>query len=115
MALEGIESRSVDAGVKMLELKGAEVLDKDFMGFVVSRDEDCMAFCSVRSSEGVFEGLSEAERDALVKRFEEAIVEYFKQADAEPDVSIRLDAMNVVVISSDRAVIKHTTNVCNER
>jgi len=118
MALEGIEdveAMSVKAGVKMLELKGFEILEEDYRKFVVSRDGCCVAFCRVLGSRGRLKPVSESDREALVREFEEAIVDYFKQDGVEPDVAIRLDMMNVAVIADDRAVIKHFINVCNER
>lgn len=115
MASEDIQARAAKASARYLAMAGYEILEGDFEGFVVARDEVGVAFVGVEAKRGYFDSFGNDGAEDLLKSFEKAIVDYFASEDAEPDVRVRLDKIDVSVVADDRAVLRHHINVCIER
>lgn len=115
MASEDIQARAARACMRYLAMAGYEILEGDFEGFIVARDEEGVAFVGVEAKRGYFDSFGNDDAGDLLKSFEKAIVDYFVSEDAEPDVRVRLDKISVSVVADDKAVLKHHTNVCIEK
>lgn len=88
-----------------------EVIDDDFHGFIVCEDTergDCV-FVKQVLSEGEFDYSLEA-MDR--KEFEKVMLEWMIEAgDTMDSCQVRLDVCNLVVISKNKAALRHHVNV----
>ena len=92
-----------------LAKNGYEILDTDFMGFIVMNDLDYdeLAFCKFSAEIGHFPELTPCER----REFEEAIVAWVISHEVD-SMGLRRDEIICDVCKSDGAVIRHHINCC---
>ena len=112
MGSEKIRERAVKACIKYLELLGREILEGEYEGFIVAKDEDQIAFVDVVAGIGYFKEFCDRDAACLRDSFEKAIVDYFSENEGEPDIQVRLDKIAISIVADDRAVLKHFVNVC---
>lgn len=112
MEERSMEDRVHDAVLAYLNSRDDfEVVEEDFNGFIVCEDTnrgDCV-FVKQVLSEGEFDySLEEMDR----KEFERVMLDWMIEADDTMDpCQVRLDVCNLVVISKDRAALRHHVNV----
>ena len=119
MAGEGIgktlAERGKAAAVRFLEHRGYEVVEQDWRcehGTVdiVAADGDTYVFVKVSTcvvDDGMAAGgLTRAEYEC----YESVAKSYLQKVDAENGAHARLDAIDVLVVSADRALIRHCLN-----
>ena len=98
------ESRIRGAAVKYLDMNGYDVIEDDFMGFVVAFDKSVLVFAKVRY--GVMEMPEETD---MRLEFESVAAEYMASHDVE-DTKLRCDTISLNVMRSDRAILRHYVN-----
>lgn len=108
-----LHDKAVAAAERFLERKDYEILAKSFetsLGTtidIVAQDEDTICFIDVTAvnhDESFPDG--HTERDAL----ERAAAEWLAANSPEGDVSVRFDALDMIVVSTDRALLRFHQN-----
>ena len=98
---------------RYLEIKGYEVLEdgwyhgKDSVDFIATDEDGALVFidCEVNANAG--EGIPEEAPDR--KAFERIAAAYLAESDLS-SIEVRYDIVGVLVISEDRALIRHHIN-----
>ncbi len=105
--------RGIECAAKYLEGRGYDVLEREWScragrADLIACDGDTIAFAAVRTWEDAEQGFppSEVARDAY-GRMERAALAYLASCGG-CDVRVRLDVLDVVVLSADRAMLRHT-------
>ena len=112
------KNKARKAVIRFLQLRGYEILDDDFAGFVVCNDkgENRVAFVFIEASpDGSgfddIEAFPEVEEDELRRNFETAMVAWALCMHGEvPEGDIKLDVVRLIKVSDDRAIIRHHIN-----
>ncbi len=104
-AMRGIE--------KYLERRGMDVVERgwahgrDKIDFVV-RDDDDLVFVAVRIRENDGNGIPSDE--ASRRAFERVAAAYLAERPGIPEGAVRFDVVSMLVLSEDRALIRHHVN-----
>ena len=110
--------RGEDAAAKFLERHGYEIIARNWTcptgeADIIARDGDAIVFVEVKTRSNTEKGLpEEAITLAKRKRYEKIAVAFLKGFDLEDDddVQVRFDVVSIVVVSLDRAFIRHHIN-----
>lgn len=103
-----MNERIHNAVIKYLNMTEHEVIDPNFKNYIVTADEEGVAFCNVFI-------VTDGERigtDITRSQFENIMFDWFADAgdDVINDVRVRYDIIEVHVIGKSRAIIKHYIN-----
>lgn len=116
--MKNFMEKSIDASRKYLEHRGYDILDEGYLAMdgnridIVAKDGDAIVFVDViarESCESSFprEDTSERARETHERA---AIMWLAEHADEGPDVQVRFDVVSLLVLGSDRALIRHHIN-----
>lgn len=105
-----MNERLEKAAKRYLKIRGYADFDEEVNGFLVFEDRGVIVFLSVVGGE---EGFQKTLLPVLKSRFEEAIVEYFSRYPQDGDRDIRCDEISFIIVSEDRAVLRHEISVFN--
>lgn len=95
------------AAIRYLNMTEHNVIDPDFENYIVTADDDGVAFCNVFT---VVDG-ERIGTDITRSEFENIMFKWFANADDDVfDVKVRYDIIEVHVIGKSRAIIKHYIN-----
>ena len=107
--------RGEDAAARFLDRRGYEIVERNWTceageADIIARDEETVVFVEVKTRSNCERGLpSEAVDDEKRERYER-IAALFLQGYDVVDVPVRFDIVSIVVLSSDRAMIRHHIN-----
>ena len=103
-----LEERGRKASIRYLQLRGYDVLDENYDGFVICADEDDrIHIVDVSISEKYTTCLTDKSRED----FEQVMCKWLAQQDKYIDVEICPDVCNLIVLSDSRALVRHYVNV----
>ena len=108
-----LQERAIQAATRFVERRGYEVLDEGWVpegaerGIdIVAQDDETIVFIEVTANDGDAFGGEHAEREQL----ESLAAKWLGQHSPENDVSVRFDAIDMIVVSADRALLRHHIN-----
>ena len=103
-----MEKKAREASVRYLELRGHEVLAKDYKGFMIFHDkeENQIVIASIGYDVGKFYRGKPISRDV----FEDVMMHYMRDADEMIEAGVRYDMIGINVIKDNRAIIQHHIN-----
>ena len=107
------KKRAMKAIGRYLELKGCEILEEgwphgdDKVDYIVD-DEGTVAFVFGQVSANCGEGIPDWAIDR--KEFERLAAAYFAEHPELADCAVRADMASILVLSNDRAIIRHHVN-----
>lgn len=108
-AMRGIERFLERRGMDILETGWAHGNDKiDF----IAKDEDDLVFisCTIRTNDGNGLGSEQVNR----KTFERVAAAYLAEHLDIPEGTVRHDTVNMLILSDDKALIRHHVNALSE-
>ena len=111
--------RGEGAAARYLERFGYEILERNWTcpageADIIARDCDTLVFIEVKTRSGISHGFPEEAVDAEKRaRYEKIAAWYLRDCDFI-DVSVRFDVIALLVVSDDRAFIKHYCNAFSE-
>lgn len=95
------------AAIRYLNMTEHNVIDPDFESYIVTADDDGVAFCNVFA---VIDG-ERIGTDITRSEFENIMFKWFADADEDVfDAKVRYDIIEIYVIGKSRAIIKHYIN-----
>ncbi|MBQ9002631.1 MAG: YraN family protein [Eggerthellaceae bacterium] len=110
-----IGRRGENAAARYLEMFGYEILERNWKcpageADIVARDENAVVFVEVKTRTSLARGLpSEAVDEAKRARYEKIAAWYLRDYEFV-DVPVRFDVVALLVVSEDRALVRHYRN-----
>lgn len=110
-----IGKRGESAAARYLELRGYEILDRNWSCpagevDIVARDGDTVVFCEVKTRTNLEAGLpSEAVDNEKRSRYEKIAAWYLRDYEFV-DVPVQFDIIALLVVNEDRALVRHYCN-----
>lgn len=107
--------RGEDAAVRFLYGRGYEIIERNWTCFageadIIAKDGDCLVFAEVKTRSDCQKGFPSEAVDKLKReKYEKIALAYLADNDFL-DMSIRFDVVSIVVVSPDRALIRHHIN-----
>lgn len=107
--------RGEDAAARFLDRRGYDIVERNWRcaageADIIARDNEFVVFVEVKTRSNCDCGLpAEAVNDEKRERYER-IAALFLQGYDVVDVPVRFDIISIVVLSSDRALIRHHIN-----
>lgn len=107
--------RGEDAAARFLYRRGYDIIERNWTcaageADIVARDGESLVFVEVKTRSSTEKGLpSEAVDTAKRSRYERIAALFLRDYDVV-DVSVRFDVVSLVVISPDRALVRHHIN-----
>lgn len=110
MSTKNLEERALLAAKKFLEYRDYKILDVGWRegAEIVAEYDGELVFCEVKVCEEEFDN----SQDKKLAARERLMLEYAKEHDLMP-VQIRYDAINLIVLDENRAIIRHHVNCIN--
>lgn len=116
--MKNLKEKSIQASKRYLEHRGYEVLDVSYPVMegaeidIVAKDGDAIAFVDVTANGCTEDGLPRENISGISREVhEKAAIEWLKAHPEESsDVPIRFDIISLVVVGTDRALIRHHIN-----
>ena len=116
--VRSLEQRGLDAAVRFLTRRGYDVLEREWtchagMADIIARDEDTLIFFEVKTRKDNETGFhAEATNAEKRAKFEKIALAYLHEFE-EVDLAIRFDMISIVVVTEERACIRHHIAVMN--
>ncbi len=114
--MKDLLERAIKASATFLERRGYEILDRNWSNGgsaidIVARDEDgVIVVVDVKARVGADKGFP-IDTEASRERLESAAAQWLAEHDDEPvDISVRFDAISMMVIDDSRAFLRHHVN-----
>lgn len=103
-----LETKGRKAVLRYLKLKGYDVLDEEFDGFIVAFNYDGLHIidASVTEKYDVKPQVNKSRED-----YEQVMCKWLASHDDYLDVEVYPDACNLIVLGNNRALVKHYVNV----
>lgn len=114
-----MQERGIKACAVFLERRGYEILERDWkcdagkIDLIAKDDEDTVVFLEVHVYDVAEEGMPEDDVSLENRRRSEIIAGTYLAAADEVDIKVRFDIISLLVIGSDRALLRHHINVFN--
>lgn len=116
----GVRNRSLgdrgeQAAAHYLEYKGYEVLERNWScpageADIIARQDDTVVFVEVKTRTGISKGFPGEAVDAKKRQRYEKIAAYYLTEYEEVNIPFRFDVIGILVLSEDRAALKHYIN-----
>lgn len=107
--------RGEDAAARFLDKRGYDIVDRNWKCFageadIIARDGDTLVFVEVKTRRNCEKGFpAEAVNREKRERYEKIALAYLQDYEIS-DVLVRFDVVSIVVVSTDRALIRHHIN-----
>ena len=107
--------RGEDAAARFLHKRGYDIVERNWSCFageadIVARDGDTLVFVEVKTRANCEKGFpAEAVTRQKRERYEKIALAYLQDHEVA-DLTIRFDVVAIVVIATDRALIRHHIN-----
>lgn len=111
--------RGEDAAARFLYRRGYDIVERNWTcaageADIIARDGEAVVFVEVKTRTSIEKGLpSEAVNQAKRSKYEKIAAMFLSQYDAV-DVPVRFDVVSLLVIDSDRALVRHHINAFAE-
>lgn len=110
-----IGRRGEAAAAALLERRGIEIIERNWRckageADIVALDEGCLVFVEVKTRVGIEAGMPEEAITAHKRDTYERIAAWYLAEHDFSDMCVRFDVITVLVISEDRALIRHVIN-----
>lgn len=105
-------ARGEIAAARFLQRRGCEIIERNWTCFageadIVATDGETLVFVEVKTRSGIKRGFpSEAVDRAKRERYEKIALAYV-QSHCTGEVAVRFDIVAIVVVASDRALVRH--------
>ena len=113
--MKNLHERAVEAATRFVERRGYEVLDKNWTNEglagrldLIAQDEDAIVFIDVTATDHAEGGFSES--SLTREQFELLAAMWLKDKSPEDDITVRFDGIDMIVVSEDRALLRHHIN-----
>ena len=113
--MKNLHERAVQAAIRFVERRGYNVLDQDWTkeGLagridLVAEDEDTIVFIDVTATNHDEGGFSQG--NLTREQFELLAAMWLEKNTPEGDISVRFDGIDMIVVSPDRALLRHHIN-----
>ena len=114
-----LKNRAIQAANAFITRRGYEVLDEewgttqeDLRVDLIAKDENAIVFIDVKARAN---GDSLPEESIDRKRLEQVAAQWLAaHPDAGSDITVRFDAISMLVIGEDRALLRHHINVLGD-
>ena len=102
--MKDMKERGKKAALRYLAIRGYDILEENYKGFVVAYDKcnDVLSFVNVTTSEGDFEVDL-----CSVSHFEKTSISYLKDHGEHVDLPVTYDEMSICVVGDNRAFLRH--------
>lgn len=110
-----LSARGEEAAARFLAHRGYDILERNWTCYagevdIIATDEDCIVFVEVQTRRDTSRGFpSNTFTESKRKRYEKIAIAYLEKTQLR-DLAIRFDIISIVVIGSDRAMIRHQIN-----
>ena len=103
------------AAARYLELRGFEILETNWVcpageADIVAFDGECLVFCEVKTRTSLKKGFPVEAVNAEKRARYEKIAAWFLKENDVCNMPVRFDIISLLVVSEDRAMIKHYVN-----
>lgn len=112
--MKNLQEKAITASEKFLERRGYEIIDTNWEvpdGFgtidIVAEDEGAIVFVDVKATRGT-DGLPD--EDPTRGKREILAAKWFAENPEHADMATRFDAISMMVVSEDRAFLRHHIN-----
>lgn len=111
--------RGEDAAARFLYRRGYDIVERNWTcaageADIIARDGEAVVFVEVKTRTSIEKGLpSEAVNHEKRSKYEKIAAMFLSQYDAV-DVPVRFDVVSLLVIDSDRALVRHHINAFAE-
>ena len=114
MKTDELTARAKEATVRFLERKNYAILDRNPEGFAaVAKDADAVVFVEVRVRDSGERGFDDRPLDR--RGFELAAAAWLAEhGEIGADLPVRLDIVSLLILGSDRALLRHHINAASE-
>ncbi len=107
--------RGEDAAARFLYQRGYEIVERNWLcpageADIIARDGDAVVFVEVKTRTSVEKGLPSEAVDAQKRSRYEKIAALFLRDYEAVNVPVRFDVVSLLVVSPDRALIRHHIN-----
>lgn len=114
-----IGQRGEIAAARYLERMGYEIIDRNWScpageADIVARDMDYLVFVEVKTRTSIDKGFPSEAVDAEKRARYEKIAAWYVRDYEFVDIPVRFDVVALLVVSEDRALIKHFVNAFSE-
>ncbi|MEG0302035.1 MAG: YraN family protein [Gordonibacter sp.] len=104
-----------DAAARFLDRRGYDIVERNWKCLageadIIARDGEALVFVEVKTRSSTDKGLPSEAVDAKKRRRYERIAALFLQDYEVVDVPVRFDVVSLVVVSPERALIRHHIN-----
>ena len=111
--------RGEAAAIRYLESFGYEILEHNWScpageADIIARDYDTLVFCEVKTRTSIDKGFPSEAVDAEKRSRYEKIAGWYLTDYEFLDIPVRFDVIALMVVSEDRALIKHYVNAFSE-
>ena len=101
------ETNFKEAAIKVLKHKGCSIVDDDFDGVIVAKDDETLVFVKVQGR--VYDGSGFASEPMQREEAEKIAIRFI--ADYRDESIVRFDLVDIIAVSSDKGFVRHTKNV----
>ncbi len=110
-----LEERGLEAAARFLVRRGYDVIERDWECSagkidIIARDEDTLIFVEVKTRKDNEQGFPTEKASEKKRTKYEKIALAFLHDFEEVDLMVRFDMISIVVVSPDRALIRHHQN-----
>ena len=114
-----IFQRGMAAAGRYLERFGYEILERDWecpagSADIIARDREALVFCEVKTYTDMMTGFPSEAPDGEKRARDEKVAAWYLQEYEEVDIPVRFDVVALLVVSEDRALIRHYVNAYSQ-
>ena len=104
-----------EAAVRYLMIKDYEIVETNWTcaageADIIAWGEECLVFCEVKTRTNIDKGFPSESVTKKKRQKYEKIAAWYLQDHDWLDVRIRFDVIDILVVGTDRAMIKHIVN-----
>lgn len=103
------------AAVRYLEMRGMEIVERNWVcpageADIIAFDEGTLVFVEVKTRTGIEKGFPAEAVNAEKRSRYEKIAAWYLRGSEIVDVPVRFDVVSLLVVSDDRAMVRHYVN-----
>lgn len=107
--------RGEEAAARFLVRRGYEIIERNWKckageADIIARDDTCLVFVEVKTRMDEDQGVPEEAVDEAKRKRYERIAASFLKTYEEVDIQVRFDVIGILVLTPNRAMIRHHIN-----
>ena len=107
--------RGEEAAARFLRRRGYQIVERNWKCHagevdIIAKDEECLVFVEVKTRLNEDQGVPEEAVTAEKRKRYERIAAAFLKTYDEVDIQIRFDVIGILVLTPDRAMVRHHVN-----